>query len=248
MGGDQDRFLTVEGGTQETRHLLQQQFARLVGQTLMSELGSVLDGHDAHTIDGGPRLRPGRRSSFTCASFMFPFPGYRSCKGEPEQPAGRDRAPQPRLEAEAVLDHEVREVVGQHADVELVVSAAVELDEHAIEACNTDRYRRPSGLKNSISVGTAPVVPSPVVFVLLLTYTKPLDEVDALMRRHMAWLNKHRAAGRFVTWGRQIPRTGGVILAHGDDRDEMEASRRATCCDRRGRDVQVIEFRAAHQI
>ena len=27
------------------------------------------------------------------------------------------------------------------------------------------------------------------MFVLLLTYIKPLDEVDALMRKHMAWLN-----------------------------------------------------------
>ena len=61
------------------------------------------------------------------------------------------------------------------------------------------------------------------MFVLLLTYTKPLDEVDALMRKHMAWLNEQYAAGRFVVSGRQIPRTGGVILARGDDREEIEA-------------------------
>ena len=35
------------------------------------------------------------------------------------------------------------------------------------------------------------------MFVLLLTYTKPLDEVDALMRPHMKWLNEQYAAGRF---------------------------------------------------
>ena len=82
------------------------------------------------------------------------------------------------------------------------------------------------------------------MFVLLLTYTRPLDEVDALMRKHMAWLNEHYAAGRFVVSGRQIPRTGGVILARGDDRDEMEriaagdpfvAGGVATC--------EVIQFR-----
>jgi uncharacterized protein YciI len=61
------------------------------------------------------------------------------------------------------------------------------------------------------------------MFVLLLTYTKPLDEVDALMRKHMAWLNEHYAAGRFIVSGRQVPRTGGVILARGDDREEIEA-------------------------
>jgi uncharacterized protein YciI len=61
------------------------------------------------------------------------------------------------------------------------------------------------------------------MFVLLLTYTKTLDEVDALMRKHMAWLNEHYAAGRFIVSGRQVPRTGGVILARGDDREEIEA-------------------------
>ena len=84
------------------------------------------------------------------------------------------------------------------------------------------------------------------MFVLLLTYTRPLDEVDALMREHMAWLNEHYAAGRFVVSGRRVPRTGGVILARGDDRDEIEriaasdpfvAGGVATC--------EVIQFRAS---
>jgi uncharacterized protein YciI len=63
----------------------------------------------------------------------------------------------------------------------------------------------------------------PPVFVLLLSYVRPLDEVDALMKQHMAWLREHYASGRFVVSGRQVPRTGGVILARGDDRDEIEA-------------------------
>jgi uncharacterized protein YciI len=60
------------------------------------------------------------------------------------------------------------------------------------------------------------------MFVVLLTYVRPLAEVDALMREHVAWLNEHYDAGRFVVSGRQVPRTGGVILARGDDRDEIE--------------------------
>jgi uncharacterized protein YciI len=60
------------------------------------------------------------------------------------------------------------------------------------------------------------------MFVLLLTYVRPLDEVDALMREHVAWLNEHCDAGRFVVSGRRIPRTGGVIVARGDDREEIE--------------------------
>ena len=61
------------------------------------------------------------------------------------------------------------------------------------------------------------------MFVLLLTYIKPLAEVDALVREHVAWLDKQYDAGRFVVSGRRIPRCGGVILARGDDREETEA-------------------------
>jgi uncharacterized protein YciI len=84
------------------------------------------------------------------------------------------------------------------------------------------------------------------MFVLLLDYVRPLDEVDALMREHMAWLNEHYASGRFVVSGRRVPRTGGVILARGDDREEIEriaaadpfvAGGVATC--------EVIQFRAS---
>jgi uncharacterized protein YciI len=61
------------------------------------------------------------------------------------------------------------------------------------------------------------------MFVVLLTYVKPLDEVDALMRDHMAWIDEQYTAGRFLVSGRREPRTGGVIVAHGDDRPELEA-------------------------
>ena len=60
------------------------------------------------------------------------------------------------------------------------------------------------------------------MFILLLSYIRPIDEVDALMREHVAWLDEHYDAGRFVVSGRRVPRTGGVILARGDDRDAIE--------------------------
>jgi uncharacterized protein YciI len=84
------------------------------------------------------------------------------------------------------------------------------------------------------------------VFVLLLTYVRPLPEVDALMREHVAWLNEQYDAGRFLVSGRRIPRTGGVIVARGDDRAQIEALAAtdpfvsggvATC--------EVIQFRAS---
>ena len=84
------------------------------------------------------------------------------------------------------------------------------------------------------------------MFVLLLSYVRPVEEVDALMRPHMGWLDEHYAAGRFVVSGRRVPRTGGVILARGDDREEIEriaasdpfvSGGVATC--------EVIQFRAS---
>ena len=86
------------------------------------------------------------------------------------------------------------------------------------------------------------------MFVLLLSYVKPLEEVDALMREHLAWLDQHYAAGRFLVSGRQIPRTGGVILARGDDRDEMEALAASDPFVRGGvATCEVIRFRASQR-
>jgi uncharacterized protein YciI len=84
------------------------------------------------------------------------------------------------------------------------------------------------------------------MFVLLLTYTKPLDEVDALMRKHMKWLDEQYAAGRFLVSGRRIPRTGGVILARGDDREEIEGLAASDPFVTGGvATVEVIQFRAS---
>lgn len=60
------------------------------------------------------------------------------------------------------------------------------------------------------------------MFVLELTYTAPVERVDALMREHAAWLDTQYAAGVFIASGRKNPRDGGVILAVGDDRAQIE--------------------------
>ncbi|WP_371613134.1 YciI family protein [Streptomyces clavifer] len=60
------------------------------------------------------------------------------------------------------------------------------------------------------------------MFVLELTYTAPVERVDALMAEHVAWLDAHYAAGVFIASGRKNPRDGGVIIAVGDDRARIE--------------------------
>ncbi|KUF14382.1 MULTISPECIES: YciI family protein [Streptomyces] len=60
------------------------------------------------------------------------------------------------------------------------------------------------------------------MFVMELTYTASVDRVDALLTEHVAWLDAQYAAGVFIASGRKNPRDGGVILAVGDSRADIE--------------------------
>ncbi|MFD8809192.1 YciI family protein [Streptomyces sp. NPDC059597] len=60
------------------------------------------------------------------------------------------------------------------------------------------------------------------MFVLELTYTAPLDAVDAAHAAHVAWLDEQYAKGIFLASGRKNPRDGGIILAAGTDRAAVE--------------------------
>jgi uncharacterized protein YciI len=51
------------------------------------------------------------------------------------------------------------------------------------------------------------------MFVISLTYTAPLDEVDSHSSEHLAWVAAQKSAGVFLTSGRRIPRTGGILLS-----------------------------------
>ncbi|KIZ15164.1 YciI family protein [Streptomyces natalensis] len=60
------------------------------------------------------------------------------------------------------------------------------------------------------------------MFVLELTYTAPMERVDAALEDHVTWLKAQYAAGHFIAAGRKVPRDGGVILATGMDRAAVE--------------------------
>jgi uncharacterized protein YciI len=86
------------------------------------------------------------------------------------------------------------------------------------------------------------------MFVVELDYKADLQEIDARMRAHMAFLKKHYAAGRFLISGRKIPRDGGIILALAKDRAELEAIMREDPFVKHGlAEVRVIEFRASQR-
>ncbi|MFD7556267.1 YciI family protein [Streptomyces sp. NPDC059835] len=60
------------------------------------------------------------------------------------------------------------------------------------------------------------------MFVMELGYTAPIEAVEELMDAHIAWLDGYYAAGVFLASGRKVPRDGGVILAGGVSRAEIE--------------------------
>jgi uncharacterized protein YciI len=84
------------------------------------------------------------------------------------------------------------------------------------------------------------------VFVIELLYKVPLAQIDASMRAHVAFLNKYYAAGNFLVSGRKIPRDGGIIIAVGSSRDEIETIVREDPFVQRGlAEFRVTEFRAS---
>ena len=61
------------------------------------------------------------------------------------------------------------------------------------------------------------------MFVVLLTYTAPLDAVDRHVPAHRQFLERQYAAGVFLLSGRKEPRDGGVILATAASRAQLDA-------------------------
>jgi uncharacterized protein YciI len=81
------------------------------------------------------------------------------------------------------------------------------------------------------------------VFVVLITYTVPVERINELIPPHRAWMAEQYEAGTFLASGAQTPRTGAVILARGGDRKSLEALLSQDPVAQAGvADYQVIEF------
>jgi uncharacterized protein YciI len=86
------------------------------------------------------------------------------------------------------------------------------------------------------------------MFVIELIYKAELTRIDAHMRPHMAFLEKYYASGHFLISGRKIPRDGGVILAVGKNREEIERiMTEDPFCKNGLAEARVIEFRASQK-
>src|SRR5512134_2864724 len=86
------------------------------------------------------------------------------------------------------------------------------------------------------------------MFVIELIYTADLARIDAAMAAHMRFLRTHYASGNFLVSGRKIPRDGGIILAVGKSRREIEAIvKEDPFYEHRLADFRIIEFRASQR-
>ena len=86
------------------------------------------------------------------------------------------------------------------------------------------------------------------MFVIELIYKADLERIDRSMKAHMAFLKKHYDAGHFLVSGRKIPRDGGIIVAVGESRAQIEGIIREDPFVAGGlADFKVIEFRASQR-
>ncbi len=86
------------------------------------------------------------------------------------------------------------------------------------------------------------------MFVIELIYKASLEDIDAHMGAHVRFLKKYYASGNFLVSGRKIPRDGGIILAVGKSRQDIEAIIKEDPFHRHGlADFRIIEFRASQR-
>src|SRR5437899_12617038 len=86
------------------------------------------------------------------------------------------------------------------------------------------------------------------MFIIELVYKASLEEIDAHMAAHVRFLKKYYAAGNFLVSGRKIPREGGIILAVGRNREQIEAIVKEDPFHLHGlADFRSIEFRTSQK-
>lgn len=60
------------------------------------------------------------------------------------------------------------------------------------------------------------------MFIVNLTYIKPLDEVEKFLEKHIDFLNQYYTKGHFIASGRKNPRTGGIILMIAKNKEAVQ--------------------------
>lgn len=81
------------------------------------------------------------------------------------------------------------------------------------------------------------------MFIAILTYKKPLEEVDRFLQAHREYLAEHYAGGDFIASGPQTPRVGGVIMIKAENRATVDSIIAQDPFNINGiADYQIVEF------
>lgn len=81
------------------------------------------------------------------------------------------------------------------------------------------------------------------MFIAILTYKKPIEEVDRFLQAHRDYLAEHYAAGDFIASGPQTPRIGGVIMIKAERRAAVDSIIAQDPFNINGiADYQIVEF------
>ncbi len=87
--------------------------------------------------------------------------------------------------------------------------------------------------------------PGSALCVVTLRYDAPLEAIDAAMPRHVAWLEERIAARELLVGGRQVPRTGGVLLMRGERAEVARLVQRDPFVSEGLAAAEITQFRAS---
>ena len=81
------------------------------------------------------------------------------------------------------------------------------------------------------------------MFIISLTYTADLAQIEVHLEAHRQFLDRHYQRGTFLFSGRKEPRSGGIIIARAPSRAAIEALIKEDPFHRHGlADYAITEF------
>jgi len=81
------------------------------------------------------------------------------------------------------------------------------------------------------------------MFILLLKYLKPMEEVEKELENHIRYLDKYYSLGRFICSGRRNPRIGGVIICRSENEKEVkEILKEDPFYSKKIAEYEIVEF------
>jgi uncharacterized protein YciI len=88
------------------------------------------------------------------------------------------------------------------------------------------------------------------MFIVTITYTQPIEDIEAKTVEHREWLDIHVASGLIIAAGPMVPRTGGILVVRGGGaKEDLEALLKDDPFQIHGlADYKITEFKAGKLI